>query len=297
MKDGRKCTFCHAYLLPSEHDGFCCNNGHVKLPLPDPPALLKEKLKYDQNFNSEIRSYNNSLAMASLGFNELVRTSKWNPTLKFGGKMYHQIGPLRTSNGKAKSLAQMYVNDPSMDAEAEAERRIQSVTLERSDHKIDKKTMMELQAMIHERNPFVASFKALSDIPEFEVKEVNFVLRKDKRPVNDHKGRYNLPSSCNEIALIAINDVTDPADVQIQLKDGPPKFISDLNQNFDPLHYVLLFPDGTPGRCVELYQTDPATGGIRKNAAGQPMKISPTMFYNYHLQTRDEQFHFNTIPR
>ena len=297
LKDGRKCQFCHAYLLPSEHDGFCCNNGHIKLTLSDPPALLKEKLKNDPNFKDEIRSYNNSLAMASLGFDELVRTQKWNPTLKFGGKMYHSIGPLRTSDGKPRSFAQMYVNDPSIDAEAEATRRIQSVTMERTEHKIDKKTMMELQAMIHEHNPYAASFKALADIPEEEVKDIKFVLRKDKRQTNEHKGRYNLPTSCNEIALIAINDVNDPADVRIQLKDGPNKFISDLNQHFDPLHYVLLFPDGRPGWCVELYQTDPKTGGVRKNTAGHPMKISPTMFYNYQLQTRDEKFHFNTIPR
>ena len=109
LKDGRKCKFCHAYLLPTEHDGFCCNNGHIKLPLSDPPALLKEKLKNDKDFKEEIRSYNNSLAMASLGFDELVRMPKWNPTLKFGGKMYHQIGPLQTSDGRPRSFAQMYI--------------------------------------------------------------------------------------------------------------------------------------------------------------------------------------------
>ena len=224
LKDGRKCQFCHAYLLPSEHDGFCCNDGHVKLKLSDPPKLLKEKLQYDQDFKAEIRSYNNSLAMASLGFDELVRQPKWNPTLKFGGKMYHQIGPLRRSDGKPRSFAQMYINDPSLNAEAEAERRIQTVTMERTDHQINKKTMMELQAMMLELNPYAASFKALADIPEDEIKDINFVLRKDKRPVKDHKGRYNLPSSCNEIALIAINDVTDQADVMTQRKDGPNRF-------------------------------------------------------------------------
>ena len=80
-------------------------------------------------------------------------------------------------------------------------------------------------------------------------------------------------------------------------------FISDLNQSFDPLHYVLLFPDGTPGWHVELYQTDPKTGGkfYQKGQKGEntdnAKKISPTMFYNYQLQTRDEEYHFNTIPR
>ena len=56
-----------------------------------------------------------------------------------------------------------------MDAQAEADRRIQSVTVQRSDHKIDKKVMLELQAMMHEHNPYVASFKALMDIPDEEV--------------------------------------------------------------------------------------------------------------------------------
>ena len=59
--------------------------------------------------------------MASLGFDEMVRLPGYNPTLKFRGKMYHQIGPLRANDGKNKSFAQMYINDPSMDSEAEAD--------------------------------------------------------------------------------------------------------------------------------------------------------------------------------
>ena len=292
----RKCKFCHAFLLPSEVDGFCCNKGTVKLPLNDPPSVLKDKLENDKNFKTEIRSYNNALAMASLGFDEMVRMPGFNPTLKFGGKMYHQIGPLQSSDGKAKNFAQMYINDPSVDAEAEANRRIESVTLERSDHKLDRKTMLELQKMMHDHNPYVESFKALMDIPEEEVKDVDFVLRKDKTPINNHKGRYNLPSSCNEVALIALNDVKDSADVRIQRKDGPNKFISDMNQSFDPLHYVLLFPDGSPGWCVDLFMTDPETGDKLYqtfNGERRPRKISPTMFYNYQLQTRDEDHHYN----
>ena len=42
---------------------------------------------------------------------------------------------------------------------------------------------MELQAMMHERNPYASSFKALVNIPANEVKDINFVLRKDKKPV------------------------------------------------------------------------------------------------------------------
>ena len=77
-------------------------------------------------------------------------------------------------------------------------------------------------------------------------------------------------------------------------------FISDNNQSFDPLHYVLLFPDGSPGWCVELYQNDPKTGETlyqHYNGEFRPTKISPTQFYNYQLQTRNEKFHYNTIPR
>ena len=116
--------------------------------------------------------------MASLGFDEMVRMPGFNPTLKFGGKMYHKIGPLQASDGKAKNFAQMYISDPTMDSETEAERRIQAVTLERKDHKLNKKTMLELQEMMHNCNPYVASFKALVDIPDEEVQDLEFVLRK-----------------------------------------------------------------------------------------------------------------------
>ena len=259
IKDrSKKCKRCHAYLFPSELDSFCCSDGKVKFPLRDPPAVLKEMLTNKDNkyrdFKDEIRSYNNSLAMASLGFDEMVRNPGWNPTLKFRGKMYHSIGPLQPSDGRPRSFAQMYISDPSMDTQAEVDRRIQSVTVERAEHKIDRATMLALQEMMHEHNPYVESFKALMDIPDDEVEDVEFVLKKDKQPVNEHKGRYNLPASCNEIALIALNDVHDRADVRIQRKDGPNMFISDLNQHFDPLHYVLLFPDGSPGWCVNMYQ-------------------------------------------
>ena len=104
----RKCRHCHAYLLPCETDNFCCSGGQVKLPLNNPPNVLKEKLVNKDNahndFKSEIRSYNNSLAMASLGFDEMVRMPGYNPTLKFRGKMYHKIGPLRANMAKTSRL-------------------------------------------------------------------------------------------------------------------------------------------------------------------------------------------------
>ena len=38
--------------------------------------------------------------------------------------------------------------------------------------------MLELQEMMHDCNPYVASFKALVDIPDEEVQDLEFVLRK-----------------------------------------------------------------------------------------------------------------------
>ena len=87
--------------------------------------------------------------------------------------------------------------------------------------------------------------------------------------------------SFNEVALIKLNDVHELADVLLREKEGGLTHISDLNQAFDPLHFVLLFPDGKPGWTVELKKTDGNS-------------LTPMEFYNYHLQFRDEDKKFNT---
>lgn len=54
--------------------------------------------------------------------------------------------------------------------------------------------------MLHNRNQYVRDFKtALESVPEGQ--EFKVVIYVDKKPVNEHRGWYNAPST-SEVALV-----------------------------------------------------------------------------------------------
>ena len=152
---------------------------------------------------------------------------------------------------------------------------------------LQRKIMGDLQQMLHEVNPYISQFKALLELPQDKVKDLKYYLTRKKLPKDQHKGIYNLPTSCDEVALIELkNGSTDSADFQVYLRGGGVRSISTENQAHDPLHFTLLFPKGTPGW----------TYGI---ITPKGRKITPTMWYNYQIQVREEKENgpFNTILR
>lgn len=131
---------------------------------------------------------------------------------------------------------------------------------------------------------YIFLIQALGEIPEDEISEVKFVLRKDKKPHGEHERRWNLPDK-NEIAIISLNESHESSDVLLRTKDdGPLHRISDYHPAFDPLRYVLLFVDGQHGWNLSLSNTD-------------GKKLTALQFYNYILQVRDPDQHFNSILR
>ncbi|CEP19617.1 hypothetical protein [Parasitella parasitica] len=81
--------------------------------------------------------------------------------------------------------------------------------------------------------------------------EVRMVFRAERLP---DRRRYNHPSSSSEISVLIVggegssdNQTTSARDIVVYAKgDGSLTRISELNQHYDPLHYVLLFPEGYP---------------------------------------------------
>ena len=61
--------------------------------LPEPPADIRRLYERSRSFLDNLRSYNNALAMASIGCDEAV-IDGFNPTFKIQGKVYHRIGSL-----------------------------------------------------------------------------------------------------------------------------------------------------------------------------------------------------------
>ena len=279
------CEHCGARKPPNEKSGSCCNNGTVKIELPPPNPLLKAlhtgKHPKSKHFKKNIRQYNNSLAMASMGGlgDKLIPKEKgFQPTVKFQGRIYHALGDLIKGEEEQARYAQLFTFDGTMEEEAEARMKTQG-----ENSNLFKALMIELQEMLKKVNPYVKDIKTICDIPDDQIKDVKLVLRQDKAK-RGHKGQFNLPST-NEVAIISLNDALDFFDVKVFLKDGGVKFISEKSPHADPLHFVLLFPEGSHGWTEGLLQTN-----------GQ--KLTLQLFYKYLLQCRDEdENHFNTILR
>ena len=67
------CSHCHAHRWKEERPGFCCEKGRVHLDdLPEPPADIRRLYERSRSFLDNLRSYNNALAMASIGCDEAV---------------------------------------------------------------------------------------------------------------------------------------------------------------------------------------------------------------------------------
>ena len=75
--------------------------------------------------------------------------------------------------------------------------------------------------------------------------------------------------------------------VQLQLRGGGLKHIDSLHPLYDPLAYVLLYPEGNYGYHLSLSQRQP----------DGRQGITATDFYRYHLQIRDPATHFNLLLR
>ncbi|KAF8346239.1 hypothetical protein F5887DRAFT_824229, partial [Amanita rubescens] len=108
--------------------------------------------------------------------------------------------------------------------------------------------MTELQAMIHETNPYVALYKSahhiLAETPPDQQQNVRVLLRAER---TQDRRRYNLPTASEVAAVIpgdGSEEVSDHRDIVVRLQGGGLRRISHLNPAYSPLHYVLLFPHG-----------------------------------------------------
>ena len=272
------CEKCNALKFYREPPGFCCSGG-VKLPAIQCPDKLLNLLENNKSFVSNLRRYNNGLALASNGLKEILPDG-YHPNVKIQGQVYHKIHPLTPELGEEKTFAQIYIHDPDFNEEDELNRRME---VSSSGSKTMKKDIMkELQEMLHQVNPYVKDLKHVMDLPDNQVQNLKFVLKTNSKPTPKHvKGRYNLPT-CNEVAVIQLNDEIGSGDVVIYRKDGIKQHISNMNRSYDPLHYVLLFPHGEDGWRDNITVVK-ITG---KNNKEVVKNVTMRQFYAYRLQVR-----------
>ena len=74
------------------------------------------------------------------------------------------------------------------------------------------------------------------------------IIRANRAPANEHRGRYNAPSRNNKGVAVVFDD--DPAgrrDIILTQTNGALKRIHEFHPSYDALHYPLLYPAGEDG--------------------------------------------------
>ncbi|KAF9533250.1 hypothetical protein CPB83DRAFT_758120, partial [Crepidotus variabilis] len=255
------CTHCHALHWKAERlskssninpkFGMCCTEGKIQLPPLDPAPhdLLNFYTSQDpvgKNFREHIRSYNNALAMTSVGcsVDRTVNAGGGPYIFKIHGKLLHHCGSLIPAEGENPVFAQLYIYDG------------QEALNYRLGHPANKdllpETLRKLQGIIHQSHPGVQMFKQALDLTRNMEpgQQCRIALRFDEKT---DRRRYNLPTTAaaNEIAVILPGNGEQPTatrDIILhRLNGGGQQQISELHPMYLPLHYVLLFPSGQSG--------------------------------------------------
>ena len=136
---------------------MCCKAGKVGLQsVPEPPTHIKHLFhitKSGHHFLNHTKAYNNALALASLGCDEIVAPG-YSPIFKIQGKLYHRIALLLPSNSEESSkFAWLYFHDSSN----ELQNRLHHALLQ-------SETLQILKKELHSCNSHIRSFKAAIEL-------------------------------------------------------------------------------------------------------------------------------------
>ncbi|CDF38639.1 unnamed protein product [Chondrus crispus] len=213
--------------------------------------------------------------------------SNFNPTMTMQGGMYHYMGPMMPSEGRAPSYASVYIHD--------TDYATQTRTRLGTSRQLEEALMTQLTHMLHECNPYVQTFLCMREWAQSPQNNCpatyQMVIHADRRPSHEHVRRYNGPEASEVAALIPGNE-----DGEIGRRDIVVRRRVTLNSNgnevldpisvshraYDPLSYVLLFQNGRDGWYPELR--------FSSVQDGRRTKITPMMYYGWHLFERSGEF-------
>ena len=269
-----ECQYCGALKFSKESATTCCSEGKVKLaPFPRPPEDMM-KLWLGKDAKSRIlrehsRMINNAVCLSSLKV-KLRNFQGFTPSIVFQGRVQHRAGALLPAEGELPRFAQLYVFDPTLETSQRFSNMNVPSTMSVSQKAILRYLLQEVQAVLHQVNPYVQDFKQILELPEEDIADGKIVITAAK-PNNEHARRYNAPTNLQEVSILL-----DPGkhDLVLQKRGGSLQTISVLNPKGMPMHFTLLFPHGT-------YGWDPDA----RHADGK-RRVTPREFYAFHLNLR-----------
>lgn len=292
-----RCSFCSAKhfqleITGRESDAFslCCHKGKVMLPALTPnnyfEKLLKDvnstnvaNKKRAQNYLANIRSYNASFAMVSseAQLDENVLNGVYH--FKIHNVFYHRIGAVQNLPNRVPCYAQLYFYD--------VETALQYRMSERSNVRCDLGIMRSLAEELYRVNPFIRSFKTMSEYcqqPENSAAEVSMVIRVNQ---DLDMRRYNDTIQTDVATIFKSVDGEPPFErnmITFSKNSNSVHSVSVLDSSLDPLAYPLLFPNGETGWHVNLKHSITST-----SASTAPRnKITMLQYASFRLAIRDE---------
>ena len=250
--------------------------------IPTPPEPLKSLMKL-KKFVGDIRKYNSCFQMTSFRASQIRPSSGFKGNFTVQGQVYHSMGPVLNTPGNDAKFLQIYFMDNS---EQEAQRRCEILP----EWSPDKEIISKIQAMLHNENVLVKSFKNALD-GDIQTENAQVVIRADKCPKGEHERRYNAPSS-NDVAVLLSNQQAGKRDIVVKLKSSDPKHImriKDGHRKYDAFQYPIIFWNGQDSYDL----AEKIEIGIRnKNKLPHLKEECNTAndIYKYLIQVRTDEF-------
>lgn len=173
-------------------------------------------------------------------------------TFRIEGAIYHKMGSLLPNNNEPAKFAQIYFLGPN----EQLNRRNQIFS------ELSMNLCRSIQQILYEFNPYVHIFDHASQyLNRHPDNELSIVFFEHKITQTTDIRRYNAPT-VNEVAAIIVGTENDRMALNREIyiykksEDNNDRLtiISDDQACYDPLHYVLMFPYGTPGWAPNLYR-------------------------------------------
>ena len=251
----QKCQVCGAFFWKAEVEGCkpteypCCKparGGPDGVLSDDGRSFPQQFAEFHSNtplgrdLYKNSRSNNNELALASTVMNT-VNFSHGMAPLRIQGVIHRKMSrSLFPEKSKNPAFAQTWYVDPESN-----ERKSQ----------LQGRSLDYLYKLLIHHNPYIIDTLTIREFMANSENAENISVVYDQKniPSSVHKGTYNAPAATGTTHVGAIyhDDVTADMKkhglIMENRHDGTLTEVSHLNQNFDPLHFVLMFPTGQSG--------------------------------------------------
>ena len=211
------------------------------------------------------------MAFASFGAKLSFPPGRGAYCFRIHGQIHHRTGSLHPAIGTAPLFSQLYI--------IEGNEAVQYRLQHPENKECLEDTMLLLTTTLSQINPYALAYKYMHQV-ETDLGHTSETVSMYFKRGHDQR-RYNEPTH-DEVAIVFKSiDGEPPADRDIVVHpyNEPPRNISYMSANTDPMTYPILFPRGDLGWYSELAHD-------RNRATAKRNTVTLLQFYSYRLAAR-----------